>query len=122
MELEQFGKDHWSTFAYAECCCVDNYGRLDIRKLRVNEVNRPIRSNGFGWNTKYGTVVKGGGIPDPQHDDIDCLDDLEKEGLLEWIGTLINPAVRLTKKGHKVAAGLRKHKANGGQFATFEVK
>lgn len=119
MEIEQFGKDHWSVFAYSECCCVDSNHRLDNRRLRVNEAKRPIRSNGLGWDGKYGTRVKQGGIPDSSHDDIDCLDDLEKAGLIEQIGTLINPAVRLTKKGMRIAAKLRQHKATGGQFATF---
>ena len=120
MELEQFGRDHWSTLAYAETCCVDSMGRLDLRRLRVNEVKRPIRSNGFGWNPKYATRVKDGGVPEPSHDDIDCLDDLENAGLLEWVGTLVNPAVVLTKRGMEVAAELRQHKADGGQFAAFE--
>jgi len=119
--VAQFGKDHWSTFAYAETCCVDNRGRLDIRRLRVNESKRPIRSNGLGWQPSWGTRTKDGKIPDPTHDDIDCLDDLEREGLIEWIGTLINPAVKLTDKGKVVAAALRRHKADGGQFSTFEV-
>lgn len=121
MEIGQFGKDHWATFAYVECCCVDNRGRLDVRRLRVNEAKRPIRSNGLGWDPKYGTKVKGGAIPDPCHDDIDCLDDLERAGLIEQTGTLINLAARLTQKGMRIVAKLRRHKATGGQFATFEI-
>lgn len=121
MKLEQFGKDHWSTFAYAECCCVDNRGRLDNRRLRINEGKRPIKSNGLGWDPRYGTMVKDGSIPDSAHDDIDCLDDLERAGLIEQIGTLINPVVKLTKRGMRVAAKLREHKATGGQFATFPL-
>ena len=62
MEIKIFGKDHWSTFAYVETCCVDNMGRLDIRRLRINEAKRPIRSNGLGWNPKYGTRIKDGSI------------------------------------------------------------
>ena len=119
MELKDFGTDHWSTFAYAETCCVDNHSSLDLRRLRVNEVKRPIRSNGFGWKPENATRIKGGCIPDPDHDDIDCLDDLEKAGLLEWIGTLINPAIKLTEKGVKVTSQLRKPKSYGGQFGTF---
>ena len=121
MKLNQFGKDHWSTLAYVETCCVDNEGRLDIRRLRINETKRPIRSNGFGWDPKYATRIKDGSIPDPSHDDWDCLEDLEGIGLLELIGTMINPVFRLTQKGLKVASKLRAHKANGEQFATFEL-
>jgi len=119
MKLKQFGKDHWSTFAYAECCAVDYHGHLDNRRLRVNEEKRPIRSNGLGWEPKYGTFDKDGNIPDPSHDDIDCLDELEAEGLIEQIGTLLNPVVRLTEKGMEVATKLRQHKMNGGQFSTY---
>ncbi len=114
-----FGKDHWSIFAYTETCCVDNMGRLDIRRLRINETKRPIRSNGLGWKPEYGTRIKGGNIPDSAHDDWDCLEDLEEVGLLELIGTMINPVFRLTKEGLKVAAKLRAYKANGGRFAEF---
>ena len=120
MEIREFGKDHWSTFAYVETCWVDDKGRLDIRRLRINESKRPIRSNGLGWNPTYATRVKDGSTPDPAHDDWDCLEDLEKAGLLELIGTMINPAFRLTKRGLKVSAKLRAHKATGGQFSTFE--
>ena len=124
MKLEQFGKDHWSAFAYAECCCVDNGGGLDNMRLRINQSRHPVGGNPYGnpsWKPEYGTRVKGGDIPDENHDDIDCLDDLEKVGLIEQ-GTMVNPVVKLTKKGYEVAAQLRKHKANGGQFGTFEVK
>jgi len=121
MELKQFGKDHWSTFAYAEYCCVDSRGMLDNRRLRINENKRPIRSrsNGLGWDPKYGTRAKNGSIPDPEHDDIDCLEDLEREGFIEF-GTLANLTVKLTDEGKVVAAALRSHKADGGQFSTFE--
>jgi len=118
-ELKDFGKDHWSTFAYAEICAVDNHGRMDIRRLRVNETKRPIRSNGLGWNPEYGTRDKQGNIPDTAHDDIDCLDDLEHIGLLVT-GTLVNPTAVLTELGKKVAHELRVHKMNGGQFREFE--
>jgi hypothetical protein len=83
------------------------------------ENKRGIRSNGFGWKGEYGTRIKGGDIPDTQHDDIDCLDDLEEAGLLESIGTLINPCYKLTDKGFELAGQLRKHKSTGGNFSGF---
>ncbi len=121
MEIKQFGKDHWSLLAYCECSCVDNHGKLDIRRLRINEEKRPIRSNGLGWEPSYGTRQKQGGIPDPNHDDWDCLEELEREGFLEIIGTMINPAVTITERGRIVTTTLRQHKMNGDQFATFEL-
>ena len=121
MKVNDWGKDHWSTFAYVECCCVDDRGKLDNRRLRINDEKRPIRSNGCGgWRPEYGTRIKGGNIPDPTHDDLDCLEDLEREGLLEQVGTILNPVVKLTEKGLKVSAELRAYKAHGGQFAAFQ--
>jgi len=122
IEMKDFGKDHWSTFAYAETCCVDNRGGLALVRLRINRGKRPIGGHPYGnptWDPKYGTRIKDGSIPDTGHDDIDCLDDLERVGLLEWIGTLVNPAVKLTDVGLKVIAQLRQHKAGGGQFREF---
>ena len=116
--LNDFGKDHWSTFAYAECCCVDLKGRLDLRRLRMNSNKRPV-GNGGTWQPSYGSFVKG--ERDPEHDDWDCLEDLEAEGLIEMVGTMVNPAVTLTERGYEIAGLLRKHKANGGQFGTFEL-
>lgn len=125
-ELKDFGKDHWSTFAYAETCCVDNHGRMSLARLRVNTTKRPIGngtgySHGHEWDPAWGTRNKQGDIPDPAHDDIDCLDDLERIGLLVT-GTLVNPTAVLTELGKKVVAELRVHKMNGGQFREFESK
>lgn len=119
MNIEHFGKDHWSTFAYAETCCVDDRGRLVNERLRINGNTHPVR-DGSRWQASYGTRIRGGGIC-PDHDDIDCLDDLEEAGLLEQVGTMINPVIRFTDEGQAVAAKLRAHKMNGGNFATFEV-
>ncbi len=121
MKLEEFGKDHWSTFAYAETCCVDSKGRLDSSRLRINGNKHPLMGgNGTAWNPIYGTRAKDGKIPCPDHDDWDCLEELEREDLIEIVGTMINPVVKLTGKGIIVAGDLRRHKANGEQFATFE--
>lgn len=123
MELEDFGKDHWSVFAYAECCCVDHGGQMEHIRLRINRNKRPLGGSHYmghllGWDTKYGTRIKDGSIPDPQHDDWDCLEDLEREGLLEII-SMVNAFIRLTDEGQKVAEELRRHKMNSEQFSTF---
>ena len=102
MEIKDFGKDHWSTFAYAETCCVDNQGFMELSRLRVNDSRHPVGSGMVlgrsAWKPEYGTLIKDGSIPDPTHDDFDCLDDLEEAGLL-ITGTLINPFAAL--RGHK---------------------
>lgn len=135
--VEKFGKDHWSTFAYIETCCVDNKGQLDKSKMRTNIQKHPLLagfSNGhIQWTPSHNTRLKGffqfEGKYDPEqaikngfmvddHDDWDCLDDLEAAGFVESI-SLANGVVKMTELGMKVASLLRVHKVNGGHFAQF---
>jgi hypothetical protein len=67
---------------------------------------------------EYPTLLKGGEKL-PHHDDWDCVEDAEREGLLFWVGSGLNPAFVLTEKGLKILAALRAHKARGGNFASF---
>jgi hypothetical protein len=60
---------------------------------------------GPGWDPKYGTRYDDGRV-DPDHDDYDCLADLEAWGFLEDLGTGFQPVVRLTPKGHAHCAEL----------------
>ncbi len=119
----RFGKDHWSTFAYIETCCVDNGGRVDLRRMRCNPERHPglaglsVMGMNRAWEPRWGTRLKEGIVAD--HDDHDCADDLEAAGLLENIGSGINPAFRLTAEGFQAAGLLRQHKAAGGSFSTF---
>lgn len=129
--IEQFGKDHWSLFAYVETRAVDYKGFLDIVHLRTK--NTAIATTLLGqnfWKPEYGTRLKGYFKTDDtkddskllrNHDDHDCLDDLEAAGLLENVGTLVNPYAELTKEGRRVASLLREHKSKGGQFAEFTL-
>jgi hypothetical protein len=131
IDMKDFGKDHWSLFAYIETLCVDGkdgLGVIDKRRVRCNENTHPLlkTNNGF-WQDNYGTRLKGyftdNGKDESQllkeHDDWDCLEDIDNAGLVEFI-TLTSGGVTMTEKGFKVADELRKHKANGGVFARFE--
>jgi hypothetical protein len=134
--IEDWGRDHWSTFAYVETCVVDQQP-LNRDRLRCNVNKRPHlvgpTVNRFGnakWNDDYGTRLKGffgkGKTTDktrqlPKHDDWDCLEDFEEAGLIEIV-SVINAIVLLTEKGIAVASIVRKHKALGGNFADFEFK
>lgn len=136
--IKEFGKDHWSTFAYVETLCVDSIhkgvGTLDWKRLRVNEKSHPLHAINFqmthvAWKRDFGTILRGYFRPNgktdtrrraPDHDDVDCLDDLEAEGLLEVV-SMANGYVRMTEKGRRIAALLRDHKSRGGSFAGFEL-
>ena len=118
--VEKFGKDHWSVLAYLECCAVDNKGRLDVRRMRCDADRHPGLVNGLldSVQQKYPTILaEGEELID--HDDWDCVDDLEAAGFVEQLGTGINPVVKMTELGLKVIAAIRAHKAGGGNFALF---
>jgi hypothetical protein len=113
-DTTQFGRDHWSMFAYIECRCVDNQGILNKRHLRLEGRTYPTRLFGY-FKDKTNPVLSIN-----NHSDLDCADDLEDVGLIENDGTRFNRVYSLTKYGHKVVAQLRKHKASGGCFANFK--
>lgn len=120
VEIERFGKDHWSALAYVECCAVDNEGRSDNRRMRCDYTRHPglFAAEYFPADRKYPTILKGGEeLPD--HDDWDCLDDLEAAGFIEQHGTGLNLVVRFTDLGYEVVHALREHKAQGNNFAEF---
>ena len=138
---DKFGKDHWSLLAYVEHCCVngrDGFGKLDRRRLRCNPNNHMLAgvySNDTQWKLNHGTRSAGffdfeerndpekaiaAGVQLLDHDDWDCLDDLEAAGYIEVL-SLVNGFVKMTVTGCDVAAKLRAHKAHGGQFAGFRL-
>ena len=110
---KQFGKDHWSMFAYIECRCVDNGGILDRSHLRLDGRTYPTRLFGYFENKENPnfTIIS--------HNDLDCADDLEDIGFIKNIGSGMNRIYKLTKYGSEVAGRLRTHKTNGGMFSTF---
>jgi len=133
--IEKWGKDHWSTLAFIETLCVDQKGQLSDkhrRSLRCNPKTHPML--GFWpmgvhkWKSEYGTRLKGffgKGVYDRKqqiksHDDWDCIHDFEAAKVLENNGTDINPLFKLTEQGLRFCAAIRRFKANGGSFATFD--
>jgi len=131
-KIEQFGKDHWSLLAYVEYRAVNHAGKLTLQHLRIknpvvaNATPCPIPAQ--GWKTEYGTRLYGywnkdGTINESlklkDHDDFDCLNDLEEAGLIKSFGTGLNPAYKLTKFGAMVMSELNLHKQNGGNFSEF---
>lgn len=121
--IEQFGKDHWSLLLYIETRIYDYKGILDPYHMRIK--NLAIRS---GWKPEYGTRLFGYWNKDEtvnpllrlhNHDDYDCLDDLEIEGLVKNISTGLRPVCVITKKGARVLSQLLFHKQNGGHCSNF---
>ena len=123
--IENWSKDHLSLILYVESRCVDNNGVLDMDNLRVNTTTHPlIGGNPYRrrekWTENKGTLLNTGErLSD--HDDIDCLDDLDEAGVIEII-SLVNGFVRMTKKGNALAAKIREFKTEGGQYIDFEVE
>lgn len=110
---KQFGKDHWSMFAYIECRAVDNKGILDRNHLRLDGRKYPTRLFGYFENKENPLFTI------QSHNDLDCADDLEDVGLIKNIGTGFNRIYKLTEYGKKIISDIRMHKSNGGSFATF---
>lgn len=113
------GRDHRSLLLYVEDRCVNNQGVLNLLNLRVNEKKYPLLkiNDGHGfepWDGSHGTRLDNGKTL-KDHDDIDCLDELDDLGLVE-IMSLVNGIVKITEKGHEVAAELRKRKVKRNEL------
>lgn len=118
--IEDFGRDHWSTFAYIETCVVDCGGRVAKERMRCIHKRHLFFAHRGGDASAYPTRLRGGRKRN-EHDDWDCLDDIEVAGLIENIGTGLNPIFLLTDFGREVAGKLRGHKGQGGTFDEFFV-
>ena len=118
--IEDFGKDHWSTFGYIETRIVDHDGVPDRVHLRCINKRHPFMAHEGGDASLYPTILRGG-RERYRHDDWDCLWDLENAGLIDNVGTGVNPVFRLTDKGREIAGRLRGHKGQGGTFGEFFV-
>ena len=99
----RWGKDHWTTFAYAETRWVDHHGMLSHDQMRCDRQRHPIfyaakrrvitmgtNADGAKYPTRLKTETPGEGgrwgtVELPGHDDYDCLDDVIREGLIEVV-------------------------------------
>jgi hypothetical protein len=118
-----WGRDHYSLLLYLESCAVDKKGVVDDKRLRINADKRGF-GNGLGtgystWKPTYGTQYQGSAIPDPNHDDLDVLEDLEDIDWVKNLGTEVNPFVSITDAGRKVVSLVRDFRAKGGQLRDF---
>lgn len=121
MNIKTFGKDHWSLLGFIYTQVVEKKNLLDLRRLRINAPKRGYSNTvSSNWEPSYGTKITDGSIPDPNHDDIDCLNDLENSGLVINKFTDLNPIVELTKFGFTISEKLNRHLAEGGTFSNFK--
>lgn len=131
-----WGKDHWSLLGYLFSIAANNQDTIDYNKTRVNNLKRvPIGRTHFSkWEETYGTRLKGFWYTDSEnktqnnykfmdkdHDDVDCLHDMEAEGVIV-LGTYVSGFFKLTDKGMKLGLELMAFKNAGGQFASFSPK
>jgi hypothetical protein len=126
--IRKFGKDHWSLLGYIGTVVVNRQGHMEGDRIRVNEarhigIERPraIRE----WDPAWGTRLNGyfqnrndKTLHIPEHDDIDCAEDMQAEGLIT-MGTLVSCFVQLTDKGRSFVEALNRFKEDGGNFADF---
>jgi hypothetical protein len=134
VKIEDYCKDHWSLLGFIESRVEaynvgPNTGRLDLRHMRVNPTLHPQFNNGNGWKPEYGSRLQGYWVegqpnnPDKlilDHDDIHCLEDMERAGLIEWQSSA-NMFVKLTPYGVEVASRLRRHKLEGKNYSEFKI-
>ena len=112
-----WSKDHWSTLAYIECVCVDHKGKPDLRRIYANAKRHPAMYVNLCPSKEYPIRLKG--LQVHNRDEWDCIEDMEALGLINNIGTGINPAFVMLPLGILVSAEIRAHKASGGTFSTF---
>jgi hypothetical protein len=111
--VAQWGRDHYSTFAYICNCVVNHGGVLSRDRMRCNVDIHPGLTGRYHAlfanesRPHYPTRLKDGTLDD--HDDWSCAEDLEAAGLLVWEGTGVNPVFALTEAGWAVWYRLERH-------------
>ncbi len=114
--MADWGKDHWSVLAYVETCAVEQQ-TLDRRRLRINPKRHPLLAH-ISWDNRDYPTMLGRGATLGNHDDWDCIEDLEEAGLVNILSA-VNTAVTMTELGTEIAHALRRHKLAGHNFAEF---
>ncbi len=141
--MADFGRDHWSTLAYADTIIPDHQGfqvgfdarmRQNRRHYRVMleecpKPRRPRAAQGVVMDPRYTTVLKDGSTAATGHDDWSCVQDLvhaglmgvKRRGLVVPLVEDMEPGVSLflTPLGENAMTLLKRHRADGGSFATW---
>lgn len=99
---EEFGQDHWSTFAYLCSAIVGQGGKLRAERMRTDQKrHRHLADPRLTDRTCPPTrLASGRQVFD--HDDWDCAEDLVDAGLLESRGSGLFPIFWLTDSGWRL--------------------
>ena len=121
--MENWGRDHMTTLLYLETRAVDARGVVGLDQMRCNPARHPglvgpISSRCAVAVGKNPTRLRGG-VEVAGHDDWDCFNDLQDEGLVIWTGTGTNPVVIVTPAGFALVSRLRQHRAAGKKIEEF---
>lgn len=138
--LHKWGKDHWSLLAYVESVSVEcggfevgydarmrhnanNFAFMNMKNPEPKRQNRPTMQ-GPVMDERYATRLNDGTIAPDAHDDWMCVVDMASAGLFTVSSEDVQPGaiLSLSDKGFSLCSSLRKHKAQGGQFANFKPK
>ena len=126
--ISEWGKDHWSTFAYVGTRCVDYKGVLNKEHMRTKRDKHPklegdsqrmFLSGDDEYVTRLSRYFEDNTHCLSDHDDWDCVEDMVALGLLEKFDSVM---YRLTKEGWRVDNILRQHKARGSNYASFTLE
>lgn len=133
IEPTRWSKDHWSCLLFLETVIVDHRGVFSDR-LRMSMRTNPETHPAYGywlhdhprWQAEWGTRVFYSDVAttmvrSDQHDDWDCLEDMEAAGLLVNRGSGMNPVLRLTDRGVRLHGMVRTHRADGKKLVEFRL-
>jgi hypothetical protein len=106
--IEHWGRDHWTTFAYMANRIINYSGVLDKERMRCNPNSHPYFAH-RGTTPPFPLTRLMGMEPPPDHDDWSCLEDAEAIGLIEDLGTGLNPRFAFTELGWAVWHAFDRH-------------
>lgn len=138
VEMDMWGVDHWTLLRYLHARHLaarnDADPTIEYQRLRINPQNNNLQISSAwsgqqdSWSGSSGTRLKGfeddptavatlkhatdAGLQIPYHDDFDCIEEFEAEGLIDMISTA-NGVFRMTKAGTDLAERVERHLADG---------
>ncbi len=136
VDMARWGVDHWTLLRHLTRRFGDvqpgEAATVDYRTIRINPDNHRIQALssdstkiGGAWSGEDGTRLAGhaDGTPDLRigyHDDVDCLEEMEDEGLLELVSTF-RGQFSLTPCGVMLGRRLDDHLQGGGSLQDFHA-